>query len=1130
MAVTAAQLQQLYLAYFGRPADFNGIVTFTSNPAFTEASVAQAFSTSPESIALYGATFGPAQINAIYMNLFNRPAEPAGLLHWATEVASGRFTPAGAALAIAQNAQNADKTAVANKLAIATAFTASLTTTAQITGYSGDAAAASARAFLATVTDTAASVTAATTGMAAAVAAATAGGGATGQTFTLTTAIDSLTGTSGNDTFVATHSTLSITDSVAGGAGTDTLLIVDSGTAALTIPAITVSGVENLNIRNVNGTAAVTEVAERQAVIVTGAPTADGNTSFLGINTAVLAADTAAGVATKIIANKATILAGAAATNAGITDLVAGGAGEIIVVYGGTAGKGDVAAMAAAGPSNGSSFSAGIEQTKGVLAVAAAQFADTVNAANFAGVTQFNSSLSTGDVVVQNLSATQQVGAQGNGSTVLGNVSYTLGGTVTAQTLNFMDGTVGTGKTFQNTGATVATATINSKGAANSFGTVDLGTGTATTALTVNAETNLTITALAADYAATAALTVSGAATSVNLGAGATANFKTIDASGMTAGGLTIAVGSNLTSFKGGVGADTVTTGALTTNTAGVVDAGAGTDILNVADATTADTAAETANYVNFETLRNSGATDIDVSLFSGITAVQVAGVDAGATRMTAAQAASVRVLATNTTNTFALTTATGTADVLGLTLQNLTAAAVATPIDVTAATVTGFETLNVVSSSGTKGGAASAGNDLAFAAAGDVTAINVSGEYDLSLNTAGLAKAVTIASTQTGTANFNVTGALVRGSSFTGSANADTIVVTAAAAGGAGDFVTYNGGAGNDAISATLEAVNNTSGATASVKIDGGAGTDTLTFTDANGLTAADANFQHLTNIEAIKYQVANKAISITSGGFFDTNFKTAGVTLTLGDATNAQVNTVDLTSFTGKATVALTANAATTQAQTIKTGTGNDSVTLSATSLTNVTGGFAINTGAGDDTIAVTVSAALATAVNTINGGLGKDSLTLTGVDAADTALISYVVNAGHSTLTAYDSITGGAVAAGGIAGTLLNFDGSAVAASDVTSAAVTGFTSGELTISVAAGRLTFAGTSAAGLTLAQKATIAQTAITAANATVVFADGANSYVFHNDTAGDSLVELVGVAALGLGAGSTTNGHINVG
>jgi len=104
----------------------------------------------------------------------------------------------------------------------------------------------------------------------------------------------------------------------------------------------------------------------------------------------------------------------------------------------------------------------------------------------------------------------------------------------------------------------------------------------------------------------------------------------------------------------------------------------------------------------------------------------------------------------------------------------------VATPIDVTALTATGFETLNVVSSSGVKAGGTGVGNDLAFAAAGDLTAINVSGAYDLTIAAANITKAVNITSTQSGTAALYVSGDFANGSSVTGSGGADAFVLGA--------------------------------------------------------------------------------------------------------------------------------------------------------------------------------------------------------------------------------------------------------------------------------------------------------------------------------------------------------------
>ncbi|HUR89859.1 MAG TPA: Calx-beta domain-containing protein [Ramlibacter sp.] len=171
MAVSASDITKLYLAYFGRPPDFDGMVYYTSQSNLTLQQIAANFSASPESQALYGSTSLSGVIDAIYMNLFNRHAEPGGLLYWSTEIASGRISPAFAAYAILIGAQNADAVAVANKLQVATDWLAHLNTSEEITGYSGAAAAAVAHNFLATVDATTASLTTAEANLDAAISA-----------------------------------------------------------------------------------------------------------------------------------------------------------------------------------------------------------------------------------------------------------------------------------------------------------------------------------------------------------------------------------------------------------------------------------------------------------------------------------------------------------------------------------------------------------------------------------------------------------------------------------------------------------------------------------------------------------------------------------------------------------------------------------------------------------------------------------------------------------------------------------------------------------------------------------------------------------------------------------------------
>jgi hypothetical protein len=83
----------------------------------------------------------------------------------------------------------------------------------------------------------------------------------TGQTFTLTTGADNITGTSGNDTINgyvnvnnSSLSTLTGADQINGGPGTDTLNVTfENATINHDFPGATISGVEVFNLRNISG-------------------------------------------------------------------------------------------------------------------------------------------------------------------------------------------------------------------------------------------------------------------------------------------------------------------------------------------------------------------------------------------------------------------------------------------------------------------------------------------------------------------------------------------------------------------------------------------------------------------------------------------------------------------------------------------------------------------------------------------------------------------------------------------------------------------------------------------------------------------------------------------------------------
>ncbi len=172
----ATVVQELYVAYFGRPADPIGLQNFeaalaaakapttlaglsaeyATNPAV--ASLVNAFGNSAESGRLYGTAIASSTaaaqqfVTSVFEDLFNRPPLQAGLAFWSNALTSGAMTPGEAAMEIALGAATADAATFNNKIAAASTFTADLIADNATPGYSGPVAAADARAFLAGIT------------------------------------------------------------------------------------------------------------------------------------------------------------------------------------------------------------------------------------------------------------------------------------------------------------------------------------------------------------------------------------------------------------------------------------------------------------------------------------------------------------------------------------------------------------------------------------------------------------------------------------------------------------------------------------------------------------------------------------------------------------------------------------------------------------------------------------------------------------------------------------------------------------------------------------------------------------------------------------------------------------------
>jgi hypothetical protein len=237
--------QELYLSYFGRPADASGLASMTTALAAakaptdtaglavaynTNAAVKQlmdSFGTSAESAALYPGSTADF-IKGVYTNLFNRAPDAEGSAFWIKEIDSGRVSKGAAAYNIltgAIDAKGVDAQTVAKKVVVATNFTNAIDTAAEVKAYDGAAAAAEARKLLVNVSATTDDVVYQAT--VNSVLANMVLGTTPGTTQTLTMQKDTLVGTDANDTFIGTifnnDNTLQGGDNIAGGGGNDTL-------------------------------------------------------------------------------------------------------------------------------------------------------------------------------------------------------------------------------------------------------------------------------------------------------------------------------------------------------------------------------------------------------------------------------------------------------------------------------------------------------------------------------------------------------------------------------------------------------------------------------------------------------------------------------------------------------------------------------------------------------------------------------------------------------------------------------------------------------------------------------------------------------------------------------------------
>jgi hypothetical protein len=1115
------QIAQNYIAILGRNPDPSGfsfwVQTYAdaNGTAAALTSITNGFGNSAEFKATYTGDSTSVAVGKLYQNVLLRAADADGLAYWTAYannlISSGQTISNAYAQTGAQMIYNASSQGLS------------------------DAAGINARTATAVASGTATPTT----------------------TYTLTTSSpETITALGANNVINGTQATFQAGDVIVGKAGAqNTLSLVDSGTAGWTLPAASVSGVQTISLRNINGSTAAPAVAQVVQLSFAGVTNSNATAGYSFANVATAAVTITVPVVSATTSGADIAVSAAAAINAATGSLyVATVTGAQVTLTARAAGvlSAPTSTLTLGIGSTGGASNVAVS-TLGAAATTSAGATDAVTAGNFTGATLFINDLSTNRVDYTGLTAAQTLQINGNGVITNGATNAQMAATSTVATL-VVNGGVNTGAVaFTSAGGTgIATVSLTSTGTAtgtsataalgaNVLTSLQLNGAATVTALNITANNNLTTGNITGFGGTAATITVTGTAGALNIGTLEAATVRTVNASAF-AGGLTVTLNANAAiAFTGGNGNDTVTTGAVLTT--GTVNGGGGTGDTLVVGTNLAhvNTAALAAKYTNFETLSMNGL--MDASLISGLTKIELSGATNTVTNLSSSQS----VVATAGLGATTLAPVSGTTNTLNLQLgSGLTTDAVASA---GVLTVTGYQTLNLNAAKGptTTTGA----NQLAVVTGAmvgaTIAAVNLTGtafqftDIATTLATTFNGSALT-GNGGTSPAGLRVAGTATAGSSIVGSGVADRFTIGGATA------ATYDGGLGNDVFETAAGSVGS---AATDPTLTGGAGTDIIRFTDN---TVVDADFRKMTGFETLNFgDTANTSVASTAAiavSGLSTNANAAfatGLTVTSGTLAATTTYSWESLAYANNVTINLTSSGTGSTADSsisITTGAGNDSVTVDASAafvgaVTTLPGTIAIATGSGVDTITLSTSTLVANTIAglsaiTINAGTGADVINVTThVNSASAkGNIFFVVAAGDSTTTAWDQITGfkAAVAATTISDGI-DFAGTS-AVNVYTATAATGYTAAQLSVAVAStGLVTLSGTAfTAGLTLQQTIDAVQSVVaTTTGDTALFtyasAGVTSTYVFNNNTV-DSVVQLVGVS--GVAVVTTNNTTVN--
>lgn len=151
------QVQEMYVAYYGRPADPGGLAYWSKRIADSGGrldDIIQEFGSSVEADARFKSLGTEGAVTALYRQLFNRDPDSGGFDFYVNGIKTGQFTLVTVSANIFYGAPSgtADKQMLDNKVSVANQFTETLRQNSTLAeDYSGNQAASVARDFLANI-------------------------------------------------------------------------------------------------------------------------------------------------------------------------------------------------------------------------------------------------------------------------------------------------------------------------------------------------------------------------------------------------------------------------------------------------------------------------------------------------------------------------------------------------------------------------------------------------------------------------------------------------------------------------------------------------------------------------------------------------------------------------------------------------------------------------------------------------------------------------------------------------------------------------------------------------------------------------------------------------------------------